>query len=55
MDIDKLQGIRTKKKWYYNDLGEKLVMLSKVHSAIQNEEIDYSQFSEKLMKYIIQN
>lgn len=37
------------------DLILKLVMLSKVHSAIQNEEIDYSQFSEKLMKYIIQH
>ena len=37
------------------DLILKLVMLSKVHSAIQNEEIDYSLFSEKLMKYIIQH
>ena len=36
------------------DIIIKLAMLSKVHSAIQNEKIDYSSFSEELMKYIIQ-
>ena len=37
------------------DIILKLAMLSKVHSAIQKDKIDYSKFSEKLMKYIIQH
>ena len=37
------------------DIILKLAMLSKVHSAIQNQKIDYSKFSEQLMKYIIQH
>ena len=37
------------------DIILKLAMLSKVHSAIQNDKIDYSKFSEQLMKYIIQH
>jgi hypothetical protein len=35
------------------DIIIKLAMLSKVHSAIQKEKIDYSLFAEELMKYII--
>jgi hypothetical protein len=35
------------------DIIIKLAMLSKVHSAIQNEKIDYTTFSQELMKYII--
>ena len=31
MDIDKLKGIRTKKKWYYNDLGEKVDYVTEVY------------------------
>ena len=37
------------------DIILKLAMLSKIHSAIQNQKIDYSKFSEQLMKYIIQH
>ena len=37
------------------DIILKLAMLSKVHSAIKKDKIDYSKFSEKLMKYIIQH
>ena len=37
------------------DIILKLAMLSKVHSAIKNDKIDYSKFSEQLMKYIIQH
>ena len=31
MDIDKLQGIKTIKKWYYNDLGEKIDYVEEVY------------------------
>ena len=37
------------------DIILKLALLSKVHSAIQKDNIDYSKFSEKLMKYIVQH
>ena len=37
MDIDKLQGIRTKKKWYYNDLGEKVDYVTEVY-FIEDED-----------------
>ena len=37
------------------DLIKKLVELSKTHSAISKETIDYIPFAEQLMKYIIQH
>jgi hypothetical protein len=33
---------------------KKLVALSKIHSAINKETVDYIPFAEQLMKYIIQ-
>ena len=37
------------------DIIKKLVDLSKTHSAISKENVDYIQFAEQLMKYIIQH
>ena len=37
------------------DIIKKLVRLSKIHSAINKETVDYIAFAEQLMKYIIQH
>jgi type I restriction enzyme, R subunit len=37
------------------DIIKKLVELSKIHSAISKETVDYIPFAEQLMKYIIQH
>tara|TARA_Y100001958_G_C21234433_1_gene560594 strand:- start:2773 stop:2889 length:117 start_codon:yes stop_codon:yes gene_type:complete len=37
MNIDKLQGIRTKKKYYYNDLGEKVDYVEEVYFSEEEE------------------
>ena len=37
MNIDKLHGIRTKKKWYFNDLGEKVDYVEEVY-FIEDED-----------------
>ena len=37
------------------DIIKKLVDLSKTHSAISKENVDYIPFAEQLMKYIIQH
>tara|TARA_Y100001958_G_scaffold157379_1_gene152318 strand:+ start:504 stop:626 length:123 start_codon:yes stop_codon:yes gene_type:complete len=31
MDLDKLQGIKIRKKWYYNNLGEKLDYVEEIY------------------------
>ena len=36
MEIDKLQGIRIRKKWYYNNLGEKVDYIDEVYLFDQN-------------------
>ena len=41
MDIDKLQGIRTKKKWYYNDLREKVDYVTEVYFIEEGENDNY--------------
>ena len=38
MDINNLQGIKTKKKWYYNDLGEKIDYVTEVYLIEDNED-----------------
>ena len=40
MDINKLQGIRTKKKWYYNDLGEKINYVTEVYLIEETDDDD---------------
>ena len=40
MDVDKLLGIRVKKKWYYNDLGEKVDYVTEVYLVEEDEEGD---------------
>jgi hypothetical protein len=40
MDINKLQGIRTKKKWYYNDLGEKIDYVTEVYLIEDSDKGD---------------
>ena len=40
MDINKLQGIRTKKKWYYNDLGEKIDYVTEVYLIEETDDDD---------------
>ena len=40
MDINKLLGIRTKKKWYYNDLGEKIDYVTEIY-LIDDDDIEH--------------
>ena len=40
MDLDNLVGIRVKKKWYYNDLGEKVDYVTEVYLVEEDEEGD---------------
>ena len=40
MDINKLYGIRTKRKWYYNDLGEKVDYVTEVYLAEDSDKGD---------------
>ena len=40
MDINKLQGIRTKKKWCYNDLGEKIDYVTEVYLIEETDDDD---------------
>ncbi|MDA9107304.1 type I restriction endonuclease subunit R [Flavobacteriaceae bacterium] len=54
-DFNNWQQKETVVREIRRDIILKLAMLSKVHSAIQNDKIDYSKFSEQLMKYIIQH
>jgi len=53
-DFKNWQIKETVVKTIKRDIIIKLAMLSKVHSAIQNEKIDYTSFSNELMKYVIQ-
>ena len=40
MDIDNLLGIRTKKKWHYNDLGEKVDYVTEVYLVEDSDKGD---------------
>ena len=40
MDIDNLVGIRTRKKWYYNDLGEKVDYVTEVYLVEDRDKGD---------------
>ena len=43
MDLDNLVGIRTKKKWFYNDLGEKIDYIEEVYIVEEtgDDKIEY--------------
>ena len=43
MDLDNLVGIRTKKKWFYNDLGEKIDYIEEAYIVEEtgDDEIEY--------------
>tara|TARA_B100000614_G_scaffold187342_1_gene168452 strand:- start:416 stop:547 length:132 start_codon:yes stop_codon:yes gene_type:complete len=40
MDLDNLVGIRVKKKWYYNDHGEKVDYVTEVYLAEDSDKGD---------------
>ena len=40
MDLDNLIGIRTRKKWYYNDLGEKIDYVTEVYLIEETDDDD---------------
>ena len=43
MDLDNLVGIRTRKKWYYNDLGEKVDYVTEVYLVEGSDKGDIEQ------------